>query len=157
MKLLLLGTSGYHPNDQRQTACLMLPELGIVLDAGTAMFRVRDHLVTQHLDIFVTHPHLDHIVGLTFLFDVLWEKEMRRVTVHADATTHAAISDHLFAPVVFPVRPPFESQTLADQVALPQGGKLTHFPLEHPGGSLGFRLDWPRPIDGLRDRHDGHR
>ena len=26
---------------------------------------------------------------------------------------------------------------------MPGGGKLTHFPLQHPGGSLGFRLDWP--------------
>jgi len=24
-----------------------------------------------------------------------------------------------------------------------EGGMLSHFPLVHPGGSLGFRLDWP--------------
>ena len=48
MKLLLLGTSGYHPSEQRQTACLMLPEVGIVLDAGTGFFRVRQHrAITQ--------------------------------------------------------------------------------------------------------------
>ena len=23
------------------------------------------------------------------------------------------------------------------------GGRLDYFPLEHPGGTLGFRLDWP--------------
>ena len=26
---------------------------------------------------------------------------------------------------------------------LPGGGTLRHFPLVHPGGSIGFRLDWP--------------
>jgi ribonuclease BN (tRNA processing enzyme) len=26
---------------------------------------------------------------------------------------------------------------------LPADGRLTHFPLEHPGGCIGFRLDWP--------------
>ena len=26
---------------------------------------------------------------------------------------------------------------------LPNDGRLTYFPLDHPGGSLGFRLDWP--------------
>jgi ribonuclease BN (tRNA processing enzyme) len=26
---------------------------------------------------------------------------------------------------------------------LPLGGTLDSFPLEHPGGSIGFRLDWP--------------
>jgi ribonuclease BN (tRNA processing enzyme) len=28
-------------------------------------------------------------------------------------------------------------------VQLRGGGVLRHFPLTHPGGSLGFRLDWP--------------
>ena len=31
---------------------MMLPEIGVVLDAGTAMFRVRQHLATPTLDIF---------------------------------------------------------------------------------------------------------
>jgi ribonuclease BN (tRNA processing enzyme) len=26
---------------------------------------------------------------------------------------------------------------------LPHGGTLSHFPLHHPGGAVGFRLDWP--------------
>ena len=32
---------------------------------------------------------------------------------------------------------------LTEDVELPRGGRLTHFPLEHPGGVLGYRLDWP--------------
>ena len=54
-RLLLLGTTGYHPSERRHTACMMLPEIGVVLDAGTAMFRVRQHLATPTLDIFLTH------------------------------------------------------------------------------------------------------
>ena len=69
MQLHLLGTTGYHPNDQRHTACMMLPEIGVVLDAGTAMFRVRDRLCTKTLDIFLTHAHLDHIVCTAQAFD----------------------------------------------------------------------------------------
>ena len=42
MKILLLGTAGYHPSETRHTACVMLPEAGIVLDAGTGFFRVRE-------------------------------------------------------------------------------------------------------------------
>ena len=143
MKLVLLGTTGYHPNDRRQTACLMIPELGIVLDAGTGMFRVRDRLVTPHLDIFLTHAHLDHVIGLTFLFDVLYEKQVQRVTVHGEAEKLAAIQEHLLSPLLFPVLPPCDFRPLAPRVELPDGGWLTHFPLAHPGGSLGFRLDWP--------------
>ena len=143
MKLLLLGTTGYHPNERRHTPCLMLPELGVVLDAGTAMFRVRKHLATRTLDIFLTHAHLDHVIGLTFLFDVLYEKKMRHVFVHGEPAKLQEIDQHLFAPVLFPVKPPFEYKPLADSVALADGGLLTHFPLEHPGGSVGYRIDWP--------------
>ena len=49
----------------------MLPEVGVVLDAGTGFYRVREHLRTSELDVFLTHAHLDHVVGLTYLFDVV--------------------------------------------------------------------------------------
>ena len=143
LKLHLLGTTGYHPNARRHTACLMLPEQGIVLDAGTGMFRVRERLCTPTLDIFLTHVHLDHVVGLTFLFDVLHEKNVTRVTVHGEAEKLAAIEEHLLSPLLFPVGLPCEYKPLAGPVAIADGGRLTHFPLAHRGGSVGFRLDWP--------------
>ena len=55
---------------------MMIPELGLIFDAGTGMFRVRDLIQTKTLDIFMSHVHLDHSVGLTFLYDVLHQKEM---------------------------------------------------------------------------------
>ncbi len=143
MKLILLGTAGYHPSDARQTACLMLPEVGVVLDAGTSFYRVRDYLCTDELDVFVTHAHLDHVVGITFLFDVLREKKIRRVTVHGAADKLAAIETHLLAEALFPVRLPCEFRPLIDCEPLPRGGRLSPFPVEHPGGAVGFRLEWP--------------
>ncbi|HEX5471716.1 MAG TPA: hypothetical protein VFW73_07500 [Lacipirellulaceae bacterium] len=65
MKLVLLGTGGYFPTSRRQTACLMLPEIGVVLDAGSGICRIGKYLRTDYLEIFLTHAHLDHIAGLT--------------------------------------------------------------------------------------------
>jgi ribonuclease Z len=143
MKLHLLGTAGYHPTQRRHTACLMLPEVGVVLDAGTAMFRIRDLLQTRQLDIFLTHVHLDHSVGLTFLLDLLADKQMERVTIHARPDKLAAIDEHLLNPLIFPVKLPYEMRPLAEEEPLPGGGVLRQLPLDHPGGAVGYRLDWP--------------
>jgi ribonuclease Z len=144
MKLILLGTTGYHPNDRRQTACLMLPEQGVVFDAGTAFYRVAEHMATDSLDVFLSHVHLDHSVGLTFLFDVRAQcPELGRVTVHAEPEKIEAIRKHLFAELLFPVMPPLELMPLEAEFPLRDGGRLTHFSLKHPGGSVGFRIDWP--------------
>jgi ribonuclease Z len=143
MKLLFLGTAGYHPNERRQTTCLMLPEVGIVLDAGTGLFRIRNHLQTPTLDIFLSHAHLDHTFGLTVLLDALFEKPMERVTVHGDGEKLKAIERHLFSHELFPVAPPYIARPIEQALVLACGARVTHFPLAHPGGSLGYRFDWP--------------
>ena len=91
----------------------------------------------------MTHAHLDHVAGLTFLLDVLADKQMDRVTIHAMPDKLAAIDEHLLNELIFPVKLPYEMRPLAEVTRLPDGGKLRHFPLVHPGGSVGFRLDWP--------------
>ncbi len=143
MKLVLLGTTGYHANDRRQTACLMLPEAGVVLDAGTGFYRVCDYLATDTLDVFLTHAHLDHCVGLTYMFDVRYRTPLQRATAYAEPDRLEAIREHLFAKPLFPVHPPIDLAPLPPKVELADGGVLTHFPLRHPGESVGFRIDWP--------------
>jgi ribonuclease BN (tRNA processing enzyme) len=143
MRLVLLGTTGYHPNQRRQTPCLLLPECGVMLDAGTGVYRAAEYLATPELDIFITHSHLDHVVGLSYLFSVIQAHPLRRITLHGLPENLRAIDEHLFAEALFPVRPPFDFRPLDESFALPGGGRLTWFPLEHRGGSVGYRLDWP--------------
>lgn len=143
MKLILLGTTGYHPNSQRHTACMLLPECGVMFDAGTAMFRAAEHLRGSELDIFLSHAHIDHVIGLAYLFNVMHEHPLKKVRVHATAAKLAAIDEHLFSEDIFPKKPPYENCPLDDSPAVElHGGQMTHFPLKHQGGSLGYRLDW---------------
>jgi len=114
-----------------------------MLDAGTSMYRAGEYLAGPELDIFLTHAHLDHVVGLTYLFSVLRAHPLRRVAVHALPEVLAAVDRHLFSEPLFPARPPMAFQPLEASFGLAGGGRLTHFPLVHQGGSVGFRLDWP--------------
>lgn len=142
MQIVLLGAGGYHPNSHRHTACMMLPELGIVLDAGTAAFRIPQYLQTDHLDIYLSHAHLDHVMGLTFLIGLF--DDPQKITVRGEAEKLDAIRNHLFSKLLFPIDPGLKLQPLADSpIALPGDGTLTWFPVNHPGGAVGYRLDWP--------------
>jgi ribonuclease Z len=143
MRLVLLGTTGYHPNDRRQTACFLFPETGLMLDAGTGIYRAREYFASPSLDIFLTHCHLDHVFGLTVLFDVMWKTELEYVRVHAQPEWVETLNNHLFSKAIFPIRPPFDWTTLASQFETADGGILTHCPLKHPGGSTAYRIDWP--------------
>lgn len=142
MRVEFLGTSGFYPTEQRHTSCVFLPAAGIVFDAGTGMFRLPNRLQTKHIDIFLSHSHLDHIVGLTYLLPHIVDGRLESAAVHGSATTIEAIREHLFASEIFPVRIPFEFVELTEprEVA---GGRLTFREQAHPGGSLGYRIDWP--------------
>ncbi|MBN2291953.1 MAG: ribonuclease Z [Pirellulales bacterium] len=143
MKLVLLGTTGYHPNSRRHTPCMLLPQCGVMFDAGTAMFRAGKYLQGKELDIFLSHTHIDHVVGLAYLFNVMREHPLDTVRVHATTKKLAAIDAHLFAEDIFPKQPPYERCPLDDTAVVELcGGRITHFPLEHQGGSIGYRLDW---------------
>lgn len=143
MKLAFLGTAGYHPNEHRQTTCVAIPEAGIVLDAGTGMFRLPQHLATDSIDILLSHAHLDHIVGLTYLLDILYQRPLQEVRVHGSADKLAAIREHLFAEALFPVEPPYVAVPIPSEDSFMLGKvRARHFPLRHPGGSRGYRLDF---------------
>jgi len=143
MRVEFLGTGGYYPNERRHTTCVMLPELGIVFDAGTAFFRVLSRIETPEIHIFLTHAHLDHIAGLTYILPSLAAGKPQRAHIHGTEAALSAVSKHLFAEPIFPIMPAYEWHCLTPRVDVPGGGTLTHISLTHPGGTTGFRIDWP--------------
>ncbi|REJ89703.1 MAG: metal-dependent hydrolase [Planctomycetota bacterium] len=146
MKLHFLGTGGYHPTERRHTACLMLPEIGVIFDAGTSFYRVEKLRQTDRVQIFLSHAHLDHIVGLTYILVPLLRGGLNHADVYGSAATIDAVRRHLFSPPMFPVLPDYRFHLLEEHadIPVPGDGVVTHQPLpSHPGGSTAFRLDFP--------------
>lgn len=144
MRLVFLGTGGFRPNERRHTASVMLPDVGVVFDAGTSFFRMPNYLQTRDLQMFLTHPHLDHVCGLTFCIVPLMKDQLDSLTVYGTPRTLAGVNNHVFSEETFPVPlPKTDYRELPGQVSVAGGGTLTHCPLQHPGGAVGYRIDWP--------------
>lgn len=147
MKFVFLGTTGYHPNNRRHTASIMFPELGLILDAGTGIFRARNYLETDTIHLFLSHAHLDHSLGLTFLFDIGFQKELKTTRVYGDEQKLESVERFLSDPLIFPARLPMQMNPIPSNrldgatFDLPGGARLSTISMKHPGGSLGFLIE----------------
>ncbi len=147
--LHVLGTAGYHPSDTRETVSILIPEYGFVLDAGSGFYRARGRITTPHLSIFLSHLHLDHSIGTTFLVDVLWGTDVKDVVILGLREHLVYLKDRLFGSPLFPLK--FAEVPLAYALHPLDGGE--HFShrgvsvrtqkLIHPGSSLGYRFEFP--------------
>jgi len=144
MKLVCLGTSGYQPSEARHTSCYFIPELGVLLDAGTGMFRARQRLMHPHLDILLSHAHLDHVIGLSFVLGWRELHGLESIHVYGPNAKLERIRQHIFATDLFPIEPPIQWCPLPDtdrDFLLRCGAKVRWWDQTHPGGSVGYRLD----------------
>jgi ribonuclease BN (tRNA processing enzyme) len=158
MKLVMLGTGGFLPTDTAQTACYLLPEVGILLDAGTGLYRMSRYLQTPELDIYLTHAHGDHTRGLIFLFASFFVNSVYRGGAVVDEGRIPQISElaneqlqstriHASQPtleILTKEYPAFQKnwRVLLPRESLPGDGTLTIFSVGNKD-EVGFRLDWP--------------
>lgn len=139
-RVLFLGTAGYHPSEARHTACVFLPEQGIVLDAGTGFFRLIDRIETDNLNILISHAHLDHTSGLVYIIDILYKHPgLKNITVHAMNKHIGAIKTHLYDSSMFPVPPMYDFRVTKENFEI-GNIKIKTMPLEHKGDAQGYRL-----------------
>lgn len=163
MELVVLGSAGWIPQQERMTTSLALRvgDVLVVLDAGTGVARLLEPGLRRLLPppgsavhVFLSHYHLDHTAGLTYL-PVLWPGNP--TTVYGPVPPGGtpgdvrSVLDSLVGPPFFPhgfsgfpmavdVRP----LTPGEPLTIDTGGhrRLTVRQRAqcHPGWSLGFRV-----------------
>jgi ribonuclease BN (tRNA processing enzyme) len=148
MNLEFLGTAGYHPSESRHTSCAIIenaaPDRHFVLDAGSSFFRLIGRPLPKHMDIFLSHAHLDHVFGLTFYLDMIYASPTPcELTIYGAHECLDAVLN-LFDSPLFPVAYRGQSVVMEPGQPLNIGGvQVSTHPLTHPGGSLAYRFDWP--------------
>jgi phosphoribosyl 1,2-cyclic phosphodiesterase len=139
-----------------QTACasLTLPSGEVlIIDAGTGLRDLGRKLDAEHretyphLYLLLTHFHLDHVMGLPCFIPLFSERTSITFYSKSEPKETERLIGALMAGRLFPVE-------LADLRAskrfkkLPPGGleiggiQISYHALNHPQGSLAFRLDW---------------
>jgi len=141
------------------TACVEVVTPGareaIVLDAGSGIRALgldlqRREPGFQRLHVFLSHFHWDHVQGLPY-FAPLFEpgRSIRFYTTHHPETLQGVLSTQMAAPFY-----PFPLEAVSSQPEFcllerqgvtvgepPHEVKMTPFPLQHPQGCAGFRLE----------------
>jgi ribonuclease Z len=140
VKVVFLGTGGFHPNERRHTSCVMLPDLGIVFDAGTAFFRVPSRLKSGELTVFLSHAHLDHVCGLSYALVPLLTGTITKFQVYGTQEALEAVKSHIFADPIFPIFPMLDLTVLPDPLQIGEV-RITTTPLRHPGGCIGYKVE----------------
>jgi phosphoribosyl 1,2-cyclic phosphodiesterase len=126
----------------------------LIFDAGTGLRALGESLAAEdglNGDLFLTHTHLDHIMGLPFfrpLYDPNASLRLWAGHLQPDMTLRGALSKFMMAPL-FPVPPDVFSCNLtfrdfvAGETLQPEPDiRLRTTPLNHPNGATGYRIEF---------------
>ncbi len=100
MQIKILGWAGGIGANLRTTSFLLDDDL--LIDAGTGLGDLPLNQMTGIRHIFLTHSHMDHIVGLPLLADSMYGVHDEPIMVHAQEKTIEAIKEHIFNWVIWP-------------------------------------------------------
>lgn len=152
MKLRVLGCSGSIAAGNRTTSFLVDEQ--VLIDAGTGVGELTLDELAAVNHIFISHAHLDHVLGIPLLADSVMRQRMqvrplRPVVVHALPATIEALRQHIFNDVIWPdfTRLPsaaepilrLETFEIGDQIEV-AGRTLEVLPALHTVPACGFAI-----------------
>lgn len=133
----------------------------LVFDAGTGIREAGDALIAAgvaQIDLFFSHSHYDHIIGLPYFAPIyhpntnvtLWSGHLA-----GQMTTHEMVRHFMRAPW-FPIGPDicramlgFRDFKSGDVLTPYEGLTIRTGSLDHPGGAIGYRVEWAGKVVAL--------
>lgn len=120
-----------------------------IFDGGSGLIDLGKWMMAEKIisaRLFLTHLHLDHIMGLPFLGPI-WTPEFSLELFSTQYDLKGFLAKHLFHHPIFPVEFGQLPSNINNRVVVP--GEALRFgddsismvALNHPGGSMGYRLD----------------
>ena len=148
MTLTVLGCSGSESPDGH-TCSYRLGERTL-LEMGCAASALPLADQSRIRDVFLSHPHLDHVKDLPFFAENILQDLQGTVNVHATEDTIRKLRDHIFNGQIWPdftVIPSAEQPVLRYVPLQPgtpttvDGFQIHTVEVNHPGGCIAFLLE----------------
>ena len=100
MKFTILGCSG-GIGSGRHTTCFLVDD-DILVDAGSGITTLSLQQLQTIDHVFITHSHLDHVLGLPLLLDAVGDQRRTPVVVHALPAVLDILATDLFNERLWP-------------------------------------------------------
>ena len=146
MEIVFLGTNGWYDTDTGNTICILIKtkKFYIILDAGNGLHKTDNYCrIKKPAYLFLSHFHLDHIIGLHTLNKIRCFKTLH---IFGPSGSKKILNKFIDSPFTMPIpHLPYPVEIHE----LPREKKILSFsvdakPLLHSSLTLGFRIE----IDG---------
>ncbi len=143
MKVVFLGTNGWYDTPAGNTVCMLIDtgKASIILDAGSGLYKVDKYIGNgKPVHMFLSHMHLDHIIGLHMLNKFDFAKGLTIFCRKGDKL-------HLMSIIAPPFSLPFSALPYPVDIVELDGGTIEldgysvrTGPMMHSVPTIGFRL-----------------
>ena len=154
MKITVLGARGSIPTEGKDmlefggaTSCILVEagDQAIFLDAGTGIISAPD-IGEKQISVLITHPHLDHILGLPFFPYIIKDCKISIYSPKRDDTAISEQVEKYLSPPLWPCRIsdyPSEVALFDAELPIKIGDVLVEgIPSIHPGGGTVYKLTY---------------